>query len=59
MNEKNTDRWDYDNQIFFHYGNGYGLTTGLRTVCLGTEEDVKKRFPDFYYNNPEPQQNAN
>ncbi len=45
---KNTDRWSEDGQIFFHFGKGYGLTPGLRTVCLGTEEEIKKQFADIH-----------
>ena len=45
--EQPSDYWGYDNQIFFHSGKWYGLTPKLRTVCLGTEQEAKKRFTDF------------
>lgn len=42
------DYWSKDGQIFYHYGKGYGLSLNLRTVCIGTEEEVKKKFVDVY-----------
>lgn len=36
------DYWSECEQIFFHYGKGYGLTEALETVCLGKEEDLLK-----------------
>ena len=27
-------------QVFFHYGKGYGITPELRTICLGKKEDI-------------------
>ncbi len=37
-------RWSDCGQIFFCDGKGYGLTEGLRTICLGSENDIKKFF---------------
>lgn len=36
------DYWSECNQIFFHYGKGYGLTDTLQTICLGNEDDIRK-----------------
>jgi hypothetical protein len=36
------DHWSEDDQIFYTYGKGYGLTDKLETVCLGTEEDIEE-----------------
>ncbi len=38
------DHWSEDVQVFFCEGKGYGLTEGLRTICLGSENDIKKFF---------------
>ena len=38
------DGWSEDGQIFFHYGEGYGLTEDLHTICLGKKEDIEKFF---------------
>ena len=41
MSEKEPkDYWSEDDQIFFHYGKGYGLTENLQSICLGREEDI-------------------
>ena len=41
MSEKEPkDYWSEDDQIFFHYGKGYGLTENLQSICLGKEEDI-------------------
>ena len=43
MSERETkDYWSECGQIFFTGGHGYGLTSQLRTICLGKEEDIKK-----------------
>jgi len=38
-------------QIFFHYGKGYGLTDTLQTICLGSEDDIRKFFDTGELNN--------
>jgi len=38
------DYWSEDEQIFFHYGKGYGLADTLQTICLGNEDDIRKFF---------------
>lgn len=40
--KEHKDFWSEDGQVFFHYGKGYGLTKELRTICLGSEEDIKR-----------------
>ncbi len=41
MSDKESkDYWNEDDQIFFHYGKGYGLTENLQSICLGKEEDI-------------------
>ena len=41
MSEKEPkDYRSEDDQIFFHYGKGYGLTENLQSICLGKEEDI-------------------
>ena len=43
MADKETkDYWSECGQIFFYSGKGYGLTDRLQTVCLGSEDDIKK-----------------
>ena len=37
-------RWSDCGQIFFCDGKGYGLTEGLRTICLGKKDDIEKFF---------------
>ena len=52
MSDKETrDCWSECEQIFFHYGKGYGLTETLETVCLGKEEDIKRFFETGELNN--------
>ena len=41
MSTEANDHWDESGQIFFHYGNGYGVTENLQNVCLGSEESIK------------------
>lgn len=36
------DYWSDDGQIFFTAGFAYGLTPELKTICLGSEEDVNQ-----------------
>ena len=42
--------WDRDGQVFYCGGHAWGIgkvrgdVGELKTVCLGTEEDVKKRL---------------
>jgi len=44
--------WDRGGQVFFAGGHAWGIKKvvgdigELKTVCLGTEEDVKKRLAD-------------
>ena len=45
------DYWSECDQIFFHYGKGYGLTPELKTICLGNEEDIKRFFDTGELNN--------
>jgi hypothetical protein len=42
--KKPKDYWSECGQIFFHYGAGYGLTSELKNIPLGSEEDIKKYF---------------
>ena len=45
MSEKGSKLyWSECGQICFVDGKGYGLTTELRSICLGEEEDTKKFF---------------
>lgn len=41
---KPKDHWSECGQVFFHYGKGYGLTKELKSIPLGSEEDIKKYF---------------
>jgi hypothetical protein len=41
-NKEPKDYWSEDEQIFFHYGKGYGVTDNLTNICLGNEDDIKK-----------------
>jgi len=34
--------WSDCEQVFFTCGKGYGLTEQLSTICLGSEDEVKK-----------------
>jgi len=45
------DQWSEDGQIFFHYGKGYSLTENLKTICLGSENDIEKFFATGEINN--------
>jgi len=52
MADKETkDYWSECGQIFFYSGKGYGLTDTPRTICLGSEEDIKKFFETGELNN--------
>jgi len=42
--KKPKDYWSECGQIFFHYGAGDGLTSELKNIPLGSEEDIKKYF---------------
>jgi len=48
MNEQPLTSWDLDRQVFFCGGYGWGIKKvevgELKTVCLGLEEEVKKRL---------------
>ena len=36
------NHWSEDGQVFFCDGKGFGLTNTLKTICLGSEEDIKR-----------------
>ncbi|MFC1944616.1 hypothetical protein ACFLX5_03900 [Chloroflexota bacterium] len=36
------DYWSHCGQVFFHYGTAYGLTDRLKTVRLGSADDVQE-----------------
>ena len=38
--------WDLDGQVLFCGGSAWCVDKKLRTVCLGKEEEVKKRLTD-------------
>ncbi|MFC1847057.1 hypothetical protein ACFLYS_03260 [Chloroflexota bacterium] len=38
------DYWSECGQVFFHYGVGYGLTREIKSIPLGSKEDIKKYF---------------
>lgn len=38
------DGWSANNQIFYHYG-AWGLSPSLRTIYLGTQEELLKKYP--------------
>lgn len=42
--KKPKDYWSECGQVFFHFGVGYGLTRELKSIPLGSEEDIKKYF---------------
>ncbi|MBA7633193.1 hypothetical protein ES703_40755 [subsurface metagenome] len=42
--KEHKDYWSEDSQVFFTTGKGYGLTEELKTICLGTEEDILRAF---------------
>ena len=52
MSVKEPKDWrSEDEQVFFHYGKGYGLTDTLQTICIGNEDDIKKFFGTGELNN--------
>lgn len=44
LSEKVKDYWSECGQVFFCGGKGFGLTDTLQTICLGSEDDIKKFF---------------
>ena len=43
--------WSEDGEIFFVDSRGYGLTHTLQTICLGSEDDIRKFFDTGELNN--------
>ena len=54
--EEKKDYWSECGQIFFHYGQGYGVTSQLHSIPLGREEDIKRYFKTGEHNDLNPHQ---
>ena len=54
--EEKQDYWSECGQIYFHYGQGYGVTAQLQSICLGCEEDIKRYLKTGKHNSLQPLQ---
>jgi len=45
------DYWSECGQVFFCGGKGFGLTDALQSICLGSEDSIKKFFETGELNN--------
>ena len=44
MDTSMAQRWSTDGQVFYVDGWAWGLTPSLKTICLGKEEDIIKKY---------------
>jgi hypothetical protein len=44
LTEQNKSYWSECGQVFFCDGRGYGLIDKLRSINIGSEDDIKKAF---------------
>lgn len=44
LEKEQRDHWSEDGQVFYTYGKGYGLTDTLKSISLGSENDIEEYF---------------